>query len=245
MNVSLIKKSLYLILFSRGKYFRKKMVPDSGGIFYLNGKKKKIIGEHYSSLLSEIVFRDVYALKSLKQAQIRTIVDVGANIGVFSLWASILFPASQLFAFEPNHTLIDVFKQNMAGIDSYELLPMALSDTDGNAFLDISGSHTEAYLTASHNSGPDQINCDVMALDTFSKRLQAPIDLLKLDCEGSEYAILFNSNLSGIRFIVGELHTTAHHTPADALKYLQQIGYLVSYTPQPNHKEGIFLARRV
>src|SRR5262245_45123028 len=48
-----------------------------------------------------IFLDDEYGLRSL-QFPIRTIVDIGANIGLFSLWARHNFPNATIHAYEPN-----------------------------------------------------------------------------------------------------------------------------------------------
>jgi hypothetical protein len=42
-----------------------------------------------------------------------TIVDVGANVGSFSLWADLRWPQSTIHAYEPNPTTFDMLVRNV------------------------------------------------------------------------------------------------------------------------------------
>lgn len=50
-------------------------------------------------------------------AKSATIVDVGANVGVFARWATKAFPESQFIAFEPIPPLYDCLVQNLRSCD--------------------------------------------------------------------------------------------------------------------------------
>jgi hypothetical protein len=78
-----------------------------------------------------------------------------------------------------------------------------------------------------------------------------PIHLLKLDCEGSEWPILFSSHL--LRFcenIVGEYHPGEWKGkqcwPDDLYRLLDSQGFTVSLHPYPsNDRLGLFWAKRI
>ena len=48
-----------------------------------------------------------------------------------------------------------------------------------------------------------------ITLEDVFARAAGRVRLLKLDCEGSEYAILENANLSGVERVCGEVHEIA------------------------------------
>jgi hypothetical protein len=55
-----------------------------------------------SELFRDIILDDEYWLHSLPASQINSILDVGANIGLFSVAAKIYFPQACIHAYEPN-----------------------------------------------------------------------------------------------------------------------------------------------
>jgi hypothetical protein len=55
-----------------------------------------------SELFRDIILDDEYWLHSLPACEIKNILDVGANIGLFSVAARICFPQACIHAYEPN-----------------------------------------------------------------------------------------------------------------------------------------------
>src|SRR5437762_1272283 len=82
-----VQNSARLMIRSRFRYFRSAMVHPPF-VFYANGKTHQIAAGSDSgsgSCYSEVVVEDCYGLFGYaKRERPRTIVDIGANIGVFS-----------------------------------------------------------------------------------------------------------------------------------------------------------------
>jgi len=51
-----------------------------------------------------LILDDEYGLEKL-DAKPKTIIDIGANIGLFSLWAGLCFPKAIIHSYEPNARL--------------------------------------------------------------------------------------------------------------------------------------------
>lgn len=92
-----INRSIALIGLTR-RYFRARQVP-TPCLYYINGVSRTVRGEQALSILIDIVVDDSYGLKRYKH--IDSIVDVGANIGIFALHASTLFPMAKVLAYQP------------------------------------------------------------------------------------------------------------------------------------------------
>jgi methylase of polypeptide subunit release factors len=58
---------------------------------------------------------DEYGLRSLTPSP-KTIMDVGANAGVFCLWARHCFPKATIHAYEPNPRSIPFLRSNLRGV---------------------------------------------------------------------------------------------------------------------------------
>src|SRR6516164_5480528 len=56
--------------------------------------------------LINILLDDEYGLGKLR-SPVNTVVDIGANIGLFSLWARHQFPNAIIHAYEPNDAIWD------------------------------------------------------------------------------------------------------------------------------------------
>jgi amino acid adenylation domain-containing protein/FkbM family methyltransferase len=66
---------------------------------------------------TDYVYREIFQLRAYQRFGIHigdgsTVLDVGANIGLFSLWVSQLCPSADVFAFEPNPRVFEVLKIN-------------------------------------------------------------------------------------------------------------------------------------
>ena len=123
-----------------------------------------------------------------------TIVDVGANTGIYSLVAKAVRPTAQVFAFEPVERIFAQLRHNMT-LNNFDVvcLNAALSDIDGTRMLfDGPGVHT---YTASMDPSfmADAVGTEVrtMTLSTFVRdRHLRSIDLMKIDVEKHEPEVL-------------------------------------------------------
>lgn len=83
------------------------MVPDLGNIAGVNRHETEYLYE-------EIFVRQSYlpGLTSLPEGAV--VFDVGANIGMYSLFVSALCPSASIYAFEPIPPVCDVLRRNLA-----------------------------------------------------------------------------------------------------------------------------------
>jgi FkbM family methyltransferase len=143
-----------------------------------------------------------------------TVVDVGANAGYFSLWWLSRFPRSKMIAVEPMPNNFALLARNrvLNSDKDFHVVNCAMRNQTGNIVLnfDRSDSFTTAASINKGNGGGDEISVKAVSL----KQLMADfglsrIDFLKLDCEGSEYDILYpceGALLDSIRHIAMETH---------------------------------------
>ena len=122
--------------------------------------------------------------------------DVGANVGYFTLVAATaLNHHGRIIAFEPGKNAYARLTENLAlnpwrNITAY---PLAVTDREGEAVLhlagDIADSSANLYQAAQIQAGCEV--CRTVALDHFLREEHlAPPDLIKLDAEGAELAVL-------------------------------------------------------
>ena len=143
------------------------------------------------------------------------ILDIGANIGLASLYFLSRWPATRLTAWEPNPEAFDLLNRNVRSEMHPEaelnIEAKALSDSDGPVqFLVPAGNPTAVYAgIPREGSAPDSASRNVMVMAADAARIFAgPADLLKLDIEGHEYAVLEHAvpNSSEIRSLAVEFH---------------------------------------
>lgn len=131
-----------------------------------------------------------------------TILDIGANTGLFSLVAKAMNPKATVHAFEPIERIAQVLQENCEH-NRFEIAVhvAAVSDTDGEAVIyDLPLSHHYVASlhedeAAHHYGGPAselaQRRAPTVTLARFIEEQQiARVDLMKVDVEGHEVQVL-------------------------------------------------------
>ena len=153
------------------------------------------------------------------------IVDVGANIGMFSLYA-LSQGSTFVECFEPCKESFQILKENVKlnGFDkNVKLHNKAVSSKDGLfVSIPISSSPYNQVAEADGNEENKYEQIETISLET-SLESYAKIDLIKMDCEGSEFDI-FPSLTPLFLDKVNEIRMEVHGT-------LEQLESCFSYQP--------------
>ncbi len=136
--------------------------------------------------------RDVTALMKQVVRPGMTVVDLGANIGYYTLMLSSLVGiGGRVFAFEPEPEAFSYLERSIQlnGITNIEAIDEAISDRSG-AVEFIRHEMARGWLGVPTASG-----CHLSVMSTtldefFSARSWPSVDLIKMDIEGSECAAL-------------------------------------------------------
>ncbi len=153
--------------------------------------------------------------------------DLGANIGLFGVFALGRWPVSAMRSYEPDPANAALLGATIAanGLAArWELVPVAVSNAETTARFE-TGLLSESRLAGDGDRAADTI--EVPAVDLFK---QPPTDLLKIDIEGAEWAILGDARLAShpARAIVLEWHSRmcpALHPRHAARELLEAAGY--------------------
>jgi FkbM family methyltransferase len=173
------------------------------------------------------------------------IIDIGGGIGEFTLRAAKGYPGNKVFVFEPFRESYNLLKTNLeinqiSNVETYEL---AVWSDQGYLMLDASAGEPSQFISVEPRPG-GQISTDqpivraITLVDAFNQTGIDHCDLLKIDCEGAEYPILFSTPvdiLKKIDRIILEYHDHGSHTHTDLEKYLSERGYRVRVTPNSVH----------
>jgi len=141
--------------------------------------------------------REIIAL-SLTEGS--TYVDVGANIGLHTLYAAGFLGASgRIFAIEPNEDVMKILKTNLeinGFCDRTVLVQKAVSDYVGCTQFYVYAEHNGmSGLMAEHTDFDAEVTQTEVEVDTLRSIIPAgtTVDLLKIDVEGYEYQVLTGS----------------------------------------------------
>jgi len=146
-----------------------------------------------------------------------TVLDLGAHIGSFAILAARLRSDVTIHAYEPSSENLRLLRQNLAlnGVQHRVVTcRAAVSDADGLVRLRVDGPTDAFVVTAStpRVDGDGDGSLEEVPARTLGSILRevgtGRLDLLKMDVEGSEYAVLESSPdaITKCDFVVMEWH---------------------------------------
>lgn len=156
------------------------------------------------SVLKDIWQKEIYNKFDVSVEAGDTVIDIGAHIGVFSVYASKLCDNGQVFALEPfvkNYELL-LKNKDLNSANNLSVFNVGCSGNSGSQTLYISqdrntGGHSMHLKTQS----VETIKIETVKLSEFCKEQNInKIDFLKMDCEGAEFEIL-QSDESVLNFV--------------------------------------------
>jgi len=188
-----------------------------------NGSKYKIrIPKREIPTAGEIFEKNEYAIKGPRlQTGPMTVVDIGANVGLFALYMKFQDPGSTIHCFEPSPPTLTLLQSNLGQIPGIYVHPYGLFDKEADAdfFLhryntgENSVKHTAPYFSRSMKVKLKD------AASEFDRLGLDRIDVLKLDTEGCEVEILksIGHRLLNVNYIMVEYHNEPDRREIDNL----------------------------
>lgn len=196
-----------------------------------NGDKYLVrLHSHDISVINEMYLFDGYQLTELHLPLKSRVIDIGAHIGSFAVRIASLFPTAKIYAFEPFPENFQFLTENIK-LNRYQkrIIPFQLGvgGRIGEGNLHISNHNSGAHSLYGNSSISTKIRITSLK-SIFDKQKIKICHLLKLDCEGAEYEILYNlprKYLKCINKIILEYHTNGK---IDELKkYLENQGFSI------------------
>jgi FkbM family methyltransferase len=147
-------------------------------------------------LINEIFLEKTYSLEGFYKPKERdTILDIGSNIGIFTLYLLAQTPKCEIHCFEPARETRSRLKTNIEQngfTEQVVIHPYAIFVRQGKMDLILGEQTTQHSLYERHDIpqvAREQVQC--MTLDEAVERSSANmIELVKLDVEGAELDIL-------------------------------------------------------
>jgi FkbM family methyltransferase len=140
----------------------------------------------------------------LRQLNVNTVLDVGANTGQFAQVAHTVFPKARIYAFEPLPSCQDQLREKMKGAERFQAFGTAIGRENGrvtmhesasspsSSILPMTNEHAEAFPWTEEGR---EIEVDLRRLDYFLPQMQLEgLVLLKIDVQGYSMEVLMGAS---------------------------------------------------
>lgn len=142
------------------------------------------------------------------------VTDIGANIGVFALYCAWQRPGVRVHAFEPNPRAYEMLRYNVHENHLQDVITahnVAIAGRAGEIRLALSGPSlvASAYTPEQNGEATSTLVVPAIPLDDALSCSPADVELLKIDAEGAEVAMLEEAStdtLRRARHVVAECH---------------------------------------
>lgn len=204
--------------------------------------------------VDESVAAEIFRWREYRSAEkimtnAKTIIDAGAHIGLFALYALALNPTAKIICLEPEPNNLLSLKQNLKNnkISSVKVIGAALAGQSGPRSLAVTPDNHNHHLVS------DTLSKSVIAVtainlpDLLKRQKINQVDLLKMDIEGAEYEIIAQlraADFAKIQNLILEYHENSDQKRQEIEAALRRAGFSVSIFPSNFDKNmGFLLAK--
>jgi FkbM family methyltransferase len=181
----------------------------------------------------------------------RTMVDVGANVGSFALYAAQSSPEARILCYEPEERNFSLLRQNLRinGLEGrVAAFQCAVGSSCGRRKLAVGISQLNAFDYLRDGPSHQLVGCTTLRDIRTEHRLDS-LDLLKMNCEGAEYEILVAcspADYDGILNIRVEYHNldAANRNGPSLRRFLEARGYRIERFTRRRADSGFIWATR-
>jgi FkbM family methyltransferase len=167
------------------------------------------------------------------------IVDVGAHIGVFSLYASALNPQAKIYALEPEKENFDLLLRNISAnrLGNVKAVRAALASSSGERELAIAPDSINHRLVEAEDGGI-VVRREKIPAFSFADFLDvyhiAAAGLVKMDIEGGEYEVfgaMADADFGRMQSVILEYHEYGGHRYRELEEMFRRRGFSVEIFP--------------
>jgi FkbM family methyltransferase len=175
-----------------------------------------------------------------------TVFDVGANIGMASIYLACLYPDATVYAFESAPAVYARLVEQVRAFPQIVPCHMALSGTDGERVFYI---HPDSILSGSlieRIRGQEQVTIPARRISTMADEFGIDqVDVLKFDIEGGERELFASAeDRARVNLLFGEVHLDILKTTKEEFA-AQFPEFDTRYTRRINDNRYLFLAKRL
>jgi FkbM family methyltransferase len=176
----------------------------------LNGQVRELWMRRYGGdifVFHEVFLSQSYRLPTRWLSDIKTVVDLGANVGFTTLYLSQYLPEARFVCVEPEPSNISLLKHNLRSMrNRVKVIEGAVADRSGEAWFARSAPSWGGQLVENGVKGTP-VRCYTMDEIIRAAGLSV-IDMMKVDIEGAEKQLLSGRKdwLRNVKLLIIELH---------------------------------------
>jgi FkbM family methyltransferase len=218
-----------------------------------------IFKEHYEDestcakiIINEMNTDDIYqGIFNIHSKEDMVIVDVGANVGLFTLF---MYPiCKKIYAVEPtpSHLKLLTGLKDTFQLDNCVISKNAISDKNGNVTFNTNSGNSTMNSLVGPASYPadydDKVEVAGVRLDDYLDRNNIEhVDFMKMDIEGGEQIVVFSEGFAKAAERIKSMYIEIHMgLGADAQGILNELGKHFSnvYQMPYQHNPGFYLTK--
>jgi FkbM family methyltransferase len=164
-----------------------------GGLRVLVGARRQDRTALYT--VGEVFVDKIYRIGA-KLRESPVVVDLGANIGIYSLYAAHTYRNASVYSVEPDEINFAQLQANIAanGLEGkVHAIRAAVAPEDGELTFYLHPTSSAAHSLV--KKSPDFVKITALTLNSVFENFRIDrCDILKMDIEGAEYEVLFQCN---------------------------------------------------
>ncbi|MEI7459611.1 MAG: FkbM family methyltransferase [Pirellula sp.] len=225
--------SYLALLYSRARRFRvpflRRATFKPPKKIYFHGEFKPLCFLHDEGVkwdFISVILENVYGVGT-QSGSFKTILDIGGNIGLFSVLAKQMYPNSVVHSYEPNQIIWNAISEQARTFD-FTCFNEAVGGHRGRVSMNFSAGNDSNFARVDEKNEGD---VNKVSLDDAVDRIGGKVDLLKLDCEGSEWEMFREARCwERIDKITMEYHLFNGESHKQVQSTLQELGYVLTHS---------------
>lgn len=191
----------------------------------------------------DLLLDDCYGCKRISEP-VKTVLDIGANVGLFGITARLAFPDAVIHAYEPNPNLAP-YLQAQAKAARFNYFTEAVGLDNGKVSLDYNEDSVQTR-SLTDQSGP----ITQISFREAINKIGCSVDFVKMDCEGAEWELFRDiESWRRVRHLSMEYHLWPDHAEKEVLDKMRELGFrVVNHAPVVSHPPmegfGLIIATR-
>ncbi len=182
------------------------------------------------------IFIDLCYLPTIidPDTKMKTIVDLGGNIGIFSVCAQLKYKPEKMVTAEPDPDNLLILEENLkqnALTTKDTLIKKAVYKTTGKVGF-VQESLNRGRNAVDEHATSNQVPT-ITLKDLFTQNKLETVDFMKIDIEGGEQFILTPENeelfKKSVKYVFMETHTRLGARQEDPQKYFEKLGFRCDY----------------